>query len=185
MKFDVNKVDKPKEESESEARKEEIDDIKREVALILKDRDVDPEFIKKHPPVDGYMGSELKKAELKSITPDQTELVEPCLVLPLDMVEPLPEGEFEIVDPKTKKRHKLVIYDTVFRTDLRALVQSQFYECPATTFPTIAERLEQTARNERDAKYPEKRSDKKDYWWLYLLILIPVLIIIATQVKIV
>lgn len=162
-----------------EETKEPIKDISDEVDRIIRDREIDPEFIKKHLPKDGYMKVELKKAIITSETPDKTIIKEHAAILPLGASEPVPEGECVLVDPKTGKKHKIAIYDTVFRTDLRTLIQSQLYECPSTVFPTIVERLVQTALNEKNAKYPEKRSDKKDWFWLIILIMVPVLIVIA------
>lgn len=194
----VNKKEKKTDDETSHVDDEElkrINDAIDSFGVKVKDSQVDPEFIKKHQLEEGFLDVELKKAKLRSITPDQTELIEPCLVLPLDAVDSslddkaseedveaamkIPEGDYLLIDPKTKKKHRIAIYDTVFKTDLRTLVNSQFYDCPATVFPRIAERLEETARKEKEAKFPDRRSDKKDYFWLMLMIMIPVLVVIA------
>ena len=176
----VNKLEKTEENKEDEYKR--VADAIDSLQVKVKESQVDPEFIRKHPPVKEYMAVELKKAELRSVTPDMTEITEDALIMPLDAKEPLPEGDYIMVDRKTQKEHKVAIYDTVFRTDLRTLVNAQFYECPATVFPVIAERLEQTARSEHELKFPDKRSDKKDYFWLYFFILMMVLIVVAFTV---
>lgn len=161
-------------------KKEDYTRLSKKIDIALGGRDIDPEFIKKHLPKKDYMGVELKKAEIKSETDDNTVMTEQALALPLDVDEKLPEGEFELTDPKNpKKKYKIAIYDTVFRTNLHDLVQSQFYECPSTVFPVITERLVQSALNEQGAKYPEKRKELKDWSWLIVLIILPFLIILA------
>jgi len=159
---------------------QEEKDVHKEIDSLLSEKSIDPEFIKKHPPTEGYMSAELKRATIKSKTRDNTVITEGAMVLPLDGPVSFPEGTFELIDPKDRnKRYHIAIYDTVFRTDLRTLIQAQLYECPSTVFPTITERLVQTALNEKDAKYPEKRKDMKDYTWLIILIMLPILIILA------
>ena len=184
----VNKADK-KTDEDIQDRYDEVAAAIDGLSVKVKESQIDPEFIKKHPPVDGYMGVQVKKAELKSVTDDNTELVEPCLIQPLDSTDKdlkdmgeLPEGEYYLLDTKTNKKHKVAIWDTVFKTDLRTLIMSQLYECPATVFPVIAERLEETARKERELKFPDNRSEKKDYFWLFFFIMIMVLVVIAFTV---
>jgi hypothetical protein len=172
----VNKLDSEKTDEDAETKR--IHGILDGLEVKVKESQIDPEFIRNHPPVEGYMAVEVKKAELRSSTPDNTEIVEPCMVMPLDDKE-LAEGDYYLIDKKTGEKHKIAVYDTTFKTDLHTLINSQLYECPATTFPVIAERLEETARNEQNAKFPDKRSDKKDYFWLYFFILAMVLIVVA------
>jgi len=158
----------------------DIADIDKEIDSLLAKKTIDPEFIKKHPPVKDYMNVELKSAEIETKTDENTIIKEKAMVLPMDDNVRLPEGTFKLIDPKDKnKEYKVTIWDTVFRTDLRTLIKSQLYECPSTVFPLIAERLVQTALNEKDAKYPEKRKDVKDWTWLIIIVMLPILIIIA------
>jgi len=164
---------------DDDKKEKDMADIDKEIDSLLAEKTIDSEFIKKHPPVKDYMSVELKSAEIETKTDENTAIKEKAMILPMDDNK-LPEGTFELVDPKDKnKKYKVTIWDTVFRTDLRDLIKSQLYECPSTVFPTITERIVQTALNEKDAKYPEKRKDVKDWTWLIIIVMLPILIIVA------
>jgi hypothetical protein len=158
---------------------------KRDDVTVIRRRrkvDIDPEFIESHPVKEGYMEVSLRKAKVEIEDKESGTVTEHIMaVQPLDQNVPdndLPEGEFQFKDKKGKV-HKIAIYDYLFKSDLKALVKGQFFPCPAQVFPTINDRLVQTALNEKKAKFPEHRKEEKFPFWIILLIMVPILIILA------
>lgn len=172
---------------------------KKEMKVVHRKAIMDPEFIEGHPVKQDYMHVTIRKAKIASknerngIVEERDALVQPLgeikkvgeqLVLDTEVPDTeLPEGEYYIKNKKGRI-FKLAVYDTIFKTDLKTLVKGQLFECPAQIFPTIAERMCQTARNEIKAKYPETRKvDKFPFWILMIPIMVVCLLIGLSMIQ--
>ena len=75
-------------------------------------------------------------------------------------------------EPPDKNVMSVNIEEGVYQIDLRALLDAQIADCPATVIPMLIDHGVRTAVDIKDTYKPEKRTLRFEYWWILVLMII-------------
>ena len=74
-------------------------------------------------------------------------------------------------NPPEKGEMSVEIPEGIYAIDLRALLEAQLTDCPATVIPMLIDHGVRTAVDIKNAYKPEKRRLNFEYWWVIFMII--------------